>query len=99
MKRLRKKSETATILKADGWQNALTGWGTARDKTAYSYFARDRKLTFPEIESLYHFDALSGRIVDVPVLEMFKKGYEIHVENDSKAEKNLQKQGQKLQKK
>lgn len=69
--------------KADGWMNILTGIGDPRrDKRMASGVYVDR-LTYEEEAVLYRSDDMAARIVDRPAKEMVRRGFEIHIENDS----------------
>ena len=70
----------------DGWENELTGLGTkGRDKQKSLRFRRPQDLTFDwlMLQSLYHFDPLSRRIVDVWPKNMFKSGWDLNVAGGS----------------
>lgn len=60
----------------DGWMNILTGVGT-RSKDARTYSkVRWRRMTEDEQEHLYAGDGMAAKLVDLPVDESMKKGYE-----------------------
>lgn len=61
----------------DGWQNPVTGFGTARDKTTYNQFSSGRILSENELSALYHGDDLAARMVDVVPDEMMREGFEL----------------------
>jgi len=61
----------------DGWQNPVTGLGTARDKTTYNTFLGPRYLSDLELANLYHGSDLAARMVDVVPDEMLREGFEI----------------------
>lgn len=66
--------------KGDAWENPLTGVGTRdRDKAQAMRFHRPHELTFDwlTLQSLYHFDPLSRRIVDAWPKHMFRNGWDI----------------------
>ena len=66
--------------KNDAWENPLTGVGTRdRDKAQSMHFRRPTDLTFDwmTLQSLYHFDPLSRRIVDTWPKHMFRNGWDL----------------------
>ncbi len=79
-------------LRADSWQNMLTGHGTARDKTTFTMFQQDNQLDFPTLEALYHNEDLAARIVDAVPEQMFREGFEVQVEDDAEASEGIEQQ-------
>lgn len=71
--------------RADSWQNILTGTGTPRDKTTFTLFQQDGQIDFPTLEAVYHNDDLGATIVDAEPEQMFREGFEIHVEDSADA--------------
>ena len=77
-------------LATDGWENMMTGLGTReRDKAQHAHFARQEPLVFnyEKLDAIYHDDDISGRIVDVPVNHMFRRGWELEVADDTSLDK------------
>lgn len=87
----------------DGWENKVTGLGAYnRDKSMHAHFERKRdilSLDWPLLDALYHEDDVSGRIIDLPADHMFRKGYSVHVSDDTdkKKSKAFTKYAKKLQ--
>lgn len=69
----------------DNWQNLLTGHGTFRDKTQATFFMQDGQLDFPTLEAMYHNDDLAARAVDALPEEMFREGFDVHIEDSTEA--------------
>lgn len=78
-------------IKNDGWENAVSGLGTyARDKAMHAEFHRQEPLSFnwQLLEAIYHDDDISGRIVDIIPNHMFRKGWNLQVEDDPSKKKS-----------
>lgn len=65
----------AASARLDAWANAITGFGTDRDKTSYGYVTRNRFLSDEELSALYHGDDLAARMVDLVPEEMLRDGF------------------------
>jgi phage-related protein (TIGR01555 family) len=65
----------------DAWENTLTGFGTARDKTTYGRFAPGLLLGEGELSVLYAEDDVAARIVDVVADEMLRESFEVDLGN------------------
>lgn len=63
--------------RADAWVNGFTGFGTARDKVAGSYFDWTVILSSAELEALFYNDDVAAKIVGKLPFEMFRRGYEL----------------------
>jgi hypothetical protein len=72
-------SEIARNARLDGWENDVTGFGTARDKTTYTVFGGYQILQPQQASSLYHGDDLAARIVDIVPDEMLREGFDVDV--------------------
>lgn len=84
------KSKLGTVLsKLDGWVNNYTGFGTSRDKTAYSYFLGDYRISDAELSSMFYGNSLCAKVVETQPREMLRKGYEIEVDDDSEVGEEL----------
>lgn len=68
----------------DAWANPVTGFGTLRDKTAFSRFTSFNKLSDDELSDLYHGDAMAARIVDTVPEQKMRRGFAVDV-GDKKA--------------
>ncbi len=70
------------------FRNNQIGFGTSRDRRAYSYVAEP--YTFSnrqELDSLYHGNDVAGRVVDVPVREMLRAGWSLLFQKDPDGKK------------
>jgi phage-related protein (TIGR01555 family) len=65
-----------------GWQNEVTGYGTARDKTMYSQFKGYLPLDLVSLSNLYHGSDLAARVIDVVAEEEFRLPYKLSVCDD-----------------
>lgn len=79
-KQLRNKNEA---MKRDGWGNLFTGMGIMnKDKRLSTQFFRDSTLTENALSSIYRFNGLGRRIIDLPVNEMIREWFEIEGDPD-----------------
>lgn len=62
-------------VRADGWYNSLTGFGTSRDRTTGSRFAADDRLLDTELTDLFHHNDMARKIVSIVPREMLRQGY------------------------
>lgn len=74
-------------VRADGWANALTGLGEARDKRLSSVFRRSTRITqMPELlEELFYGDDLVATIAELPALEATRAWIDVAVQGDAEA--------------
>lgn len=68
----------------DSWVNLVTGFGTTRDRSAYSAFATGCILSDTELTALCNEDGLANRIVNLLPQTAFREGYTV---SDPAAEK------------
>jgi len=61
----------------DGWQNLLSGAGTARDPSEHTTARLDAELTRDYVEAVYRSDGIGRRIVDLPAEEMTREWVQI----------------------
>ncbi len=66
-----------------GWRNNLTGYGTSRDKTIYTYFSGFQPTDLGTLSNLYHGCDLAARVVDVIADEEFRLPFRITVGEDN----------------
>lgn len=59
----------------DSWENDVSGFGTADDKTTYTRFVGGPILSPQECSNLYHGDDLAARMVDVVGDEMLRESF------------------------
>ena len=64
------------MIKLDGWQNLVTGLGTAADKQRYTRITANGILADDELESLFIDDGLAAAIVKAIPDDMFREGWE-----------------------
>ena len=76
----------------DGYYNQLTGLGTGQDRVQALRFGNTRCdiLDAETCAGMVMFDALAARIVEAPVEESFRKGYELEIETDEEDEADAQ---------
>jgi len=67
-----------SMKKMDGWQNVMTNIGTGYDKTMQAAPVQ-RLLKQRECEDIYQADGVGARILDKPIEEMFREGFEIKI--------------------
>jgi phage-related protein (TIGR01555 family) len=67
----------------DGYVNAVTALGTARDKMSYNRFVRGRQLDTETLDSLYSENDIAARVCDVVPDEELRQGYDIVVAPDA----------------
>lgn len=63
--------------KFDSWENDVSGFGTADDKTTYTRFVGANVLSPWELSNLYHGDDLAARMVDIVADEMLREGFSV----------------------
>lgn len=80
----------------DGWQNAFTGYGTARDKTSYGSFVASEQLDDLQLDALFYTDDIAAKIVEKKPEECFRRSYELIDTEDQEAAKALYDKGQAL---
>ncbi len=69
-------------VRQDGWENALTGLGTSRDKQTAHIFQASLKISDAELEMMYEGDDMTARIVDAPVNDGLRQGFGIKISSD-----------------
>lgn len=67
--------EALDVIRADRWENPLTGIGTELDKTMHGHFTPVRRLWDPEIVDLYNGSDLAAKGISKRAEEMFREGY------------------------
>jgi len=71
--------------RGDGWQNAMTGFGTSRDKIQYGRYRANLELDWNELESLFYSDDVAAKLVEKRPEEAFRRGYELLNPDDQEA--------------
>jgi len=82
---MRTKKKTAN---ADGWSNVITRLGTIYDKRKAHTFAA-KTTTYEENEALWRGSDLGARIVERPVDEMLRQGWDVVIPNDKGRQEEL----------
>ena len=67
-------------LKADGWQNIVTGLGTNRDKSSAGVASRTH-MNIRELRYLWQADDMAARIVEAIPDEMLRQGWEVKTDD------------------
>ncbi len=62
-------------VRSDGWENAMLGYGTTRDKTAQLGFSAPILLPDFMLQAMCESDALSAKIVEKKPKESMRRGY------------------------
>ena len=65
--------------RTDSWSNPFTGLGTSRDKTTYSTFALNDRLTDEQAEALYAEDDIASRVCDTMPEYALRKGVNVKI--------------------
>lgn len=82
------------ILRADSWNNAVTGLGHAmRDKITHTEFSADHVLSDETLESLYHGDDIAARVCELLPDEMLRQGFDIQSEDSDTINRELSRLG------
>lgn len=87
--------EGGTSVQGNSLFNNFLGYGTGRDKLAYSSFSALDALHDPELDALYYSDDVGSRIVNLLPSEMLRAGYTL-VAKDQEAARALQEKGKKV---
>lgn len=68
-------------IRRDSWVNALTGFGTSRDKTTATEFVPDPPIPDVTLTSLFNHSDMARKIVILPPREMMRQGYSLQSKN------------------
>lgn len=74
-------------LRADSWQNWLTGFGTPRDKTTHGEFVPDGRIIDQQLSAMYHHNDIAKRVVNIVPREMLREGFGIACDDPQAAER------------
>lgn len=74
--------KAASIIRSDGWMNAITGLGGGRDKAVGGAPLRLVPLSVERITALYGGDDFAAKIVDKIVTTAMSKGFEIQSDEE-----------------
>jgi phage-related protein (TIGR01555 family) len=80
------KRGDAFELRGDGWENGTTGFGTWRDKTEQGTFVADLQMQWAQLSALYYGDDLAARMINAPVEEAFREGYQYAADDAPQAQ-------------
>ena len=76
---------------ADGWMNILTGMGMqGHDKKMSTAYLYPGTLTSGELSDLYRSDGFSRKLIDRPVWDAMREGWEVSLEGDEVLESGIQ---------
>ena len=81
---------------ADGWSNLLTRLGTTYDKRMAHTFA-SAAMTYEQCEELWRGSDLGARIVERPVDEMLRVGWDVRIPSDKERQEAIEAQLEDLQ--
>lgn len=68
-----KELNESSVATYDGAVNAMTGMGTARDKTAYTTHSA-QFLSPVVLSNMYRFDGMAKKLINQPIFDMLKNG-------------------------
>lgn len=69
--------------RADGWASAVTGLGSSSfDRTTHVTYGLVRVMLPRELEALYRKHGIARKIIDAPIEDGLRPGYEVLVSND-----------------
>ena len=68
------------MARTDGWANLVTGVAANHGRSNMRFF-RDGRLSFLELEDIYHGDAYAARVCDTVPEEACRKGINFHTDN------------------
>ena len=88
---LRGFAQLIRTVRSDGWENALTGLGTSRDKTQYGYFNTGYRISEQELKDLFNHHDLARRIVSLRPSECYREGFKVEVKDDTDAATEINK--------
>lgn len=80
----------------DGWKNVLSGMGTIKDKGRSSHFLESPAIQRRTLEAMYRSDGLTRRMIDMPIREMTRMGWETEGDDDGLLEKMFRQKGLNL---
>lgn len=73
-------------LDSRGWRNAVTGFGTDRDKTSFTHYGHYNLLSLQQLAALYHGDDVAARAVDTIPDEMLRESFSVDLEDQKLTE-------------
>ena len=77
-KRPRGRPRKDDVTRTDGsYANAFLAKGNSRDRGSYNRHVMTRRLDYTELESIYEGDGLGKKIIDLPIEDMLRCGFEV----------------------
>lgn len=93
-RRLDSVSPPGDTTRSDGLVNLYTGLGMkGRDKTKGATYFMDRPLHFRVLDAMYRSGGMAGRIIDLPVDEMLREGFDVEGDTDDEMNGELERIG------
>jgi phage-related protein (TIGR01555 family) len=83
-------------MRMDAWVNALTKLGTSHDKNQGVRFHGEKPLMQEELDELYQSNGLARLIVDAPIEDAFRKGFDLVVSEKPEQAEILQERWDEL---
>src|SRR6266498_2807088 len=77
------------VKRKDGWQNFLTGLGTARDKRTATSILYNR-LSYVECEDYWRGSDMAAKMVEEPAREMTRRWLDVQIEPSKEEEQQDQ---------
>jgi len=77
---------TDIVARIDGWQNAVSGLGTLRDKTKYHTPTPTAALSEGELIALFDDDDVAARIIEQLPSDSVRQGFRLKLESDDSAQ-------------
>src|SRR5581483_6190160 len=69
-----------------GWQNAMMGYGTSRDKITYGSYRAFVEIDWQQLSDLFYSDDVAAKLVEKRPEEAFRRGYKLrNPENEDAA--------------
>lgn len=84
-------AQLVRTIRNDGWENALTGLGTSRDKTQFGRFCGAAQIPPQELIDLFNHHDLARRIVALRPSEAYREGFKVEINDDSKTAEAINK--------
>lgn len=75
LSKLRSFASLVSQVRSDGWENILTGLGTARDKTTYGQFGLLGRIPDNELQNMFNCGWLARKVVSYRAKEVFREGF------------------------
>lgn len=76
--------------RSDGWENALTGLGTSKDKRRATKFAKGKKIGDDQLSAIYRGNGFGRRIIDLIPNDMTRNWLKITNDEDDQIKQKLE---------